>query len=122
MRFAVVALAVGVVFGAAVPAMAQSAGGRRGQGQPGAARRGVVSRNGQNWEKIQLQHVDARLLALVLGGRVMPTEADLYFGRAGGFGGAGGVGFGGGGFGGASANGVYADPRSNSLLYGRYGR
>jgi hypothetical protein len=126
MRFAAVALAVGMAFGAAAPAMAQSTGGRRGQGQPGAARRGAVSRNGQNWEKIPLQHVDARLLALMLGGRVMPTEADLYFGRGGGFGGGfgafGGPGLGAGGFGGGSANRVYAVPRSNSILYGRYGR
>jgi hypothetical protein len=64
-------------------------------------------------EKIPLQYVDARYVAYLLGGRILPTEADLWMGRRGGFGaGAGGP------QGGGSAPGssILADPATNSIL------
>jgi hypothetical protein len=69
-------------------------------------------------EKIPLRYVDARYVALILGGSVLPTEADLVMGRVG-FGGYGG--FGGGipggyGGGGMPGNGVFGDPSTNSIL------
>lgn len=64
-------------------------------------------------EKIPLQYVDARYVALVLGGRSLPTEADLWMGRTGPFGG-GLTGPAGGGL--APGSGVLADPATNSIL------
>jgi len=64
-------------------------------------------------EKIPLQYVDARYVAYLLGGRTLPTEADLWLGRLGGFG-AGANGPQGGGVG--PGNGILADPATNSIL------
>lgn len=64
-------------------------------------------------EKIPLQYVDARYVAYLLGGRTLPTEADLWIGRLGGFG-AGANGPLGGGY--APGNGVLADPATNSIF------
>lgn len=67
-------------------------------------------------EKIQLQYVDARYVAAILGAGVLPTEGDLWMAQMSGRGfGNGMMGGGyGGGFGGG--NGVWADPSTNSLL------
>jgi hypothetical protein len=79
-----------------------------GIGAPGA-----VQAQEPQIEKIPLQYLDARYVALLLGGRTLPMEADLWMGRTGPFGGAltgpagGGV---------APGNGVLADPATNSLL------
>lgn len=61
-------------------------------------------------EKIPLQYVDARYVALTIGGRVLPTEADLWMGRYL----APGAGAVGGGVG--AGSGILADPSTNSIL------
>ncbi len=60
------------------------------------------------WSRIQLQHIDVRTVAALLGAPVMPTEADLYGGGFGGFAqfGSGFNQFGGGGYGGAPLGGM----------------
>lgn len=65
-------------------------------------------------EKIPLQYVDARSIALLLGGRILPTEADLWMGRGGAGFGQGANGPVGGGVG--PGTGILADPATNSLL------
>jgi hypothetical protein len=70
-------------------------------------------------EKIPLQYVDARYVAYLLGGRTLPTEADLWMGRMGGFG-VGNLGPLGGGTG--PGNGVLADPATNSIFMLQGGR
>ena len=66
-------------------------------------------------EKIPLQYLDARYVALILGGSVLPSEADLLMGRAG-FGGFGGGMQGGYGGGFLPGNGIFGDPSTNSIL------
>jgi len=91
------------------------------------------------WERIRLNYIDARVVAAILGGAVLPTEGQLYggfsggmmggFGQPGGFGGQpGGLGpqFGGAGgaFGGFRGAGsglfpgliILADPNTNALI------
>src|SRR5688572_23299416 len=51
------------------PATAQDRDARRSQPAPNA----VVLSNGQRWERISLQHIDARVLAPLFGAIVLPT-------------------------------------------------
>ena len=117
------------VLGGAVlagPAAAQSSGG-------GANGTDQVFEKEHNWERIPLRYIDVRVVAAILGARVLPTEAQLYGGMfGGGFGGFqggfGGMGGGMGGFGGqgggfAAGNSplfpgliILADPNTNSIL------
>jgi hypothetical protein len=92
------------------PAHAQYPGGGSpgGNGQNGYAQPAPPNRGPRRWERIEVNHIDVRVLAAVFGAPVLPNEADLFFARfgggmmggTGGFGpmGAFGGGFGGGGF------------------------
>jgi hypothetical protein len=77
-------------------------------------------------DRIPLRYIDARYVTLILGGTVLPTEADIVMGRPGygggsmnRFNGGGSMnGFNTGGYGGGfmPGNGIYGDPATNSIL------
>src|SRR5947207_15946183 len=50
----------------------------------------ITTRDGRTWEKIPLRYVDAGYIAALLGGPVLPTEADVWAIKMRGFGGFGG--------------------------------
>src|SRR5262249_7270704 len=58
-----------------------------------------------HWEKVPVDYNSAVLMAITLGGNIIPTEDQLFGGQQGGGGGFGGGGYGGSGFGGGGFGG-----------------